>query len=625
MALSYDVAVVGAGPAGSATAYHAARGGRRVLLIDRSCFPREKTCGDAVSPRGVAALHRMGVTGPLGWQVRGARFVRQPAGGEWYEDFGAHDGPGWGCVVRRAELDARLLAAARAAGADVLTAVARDIDVGSDGHGRVTLAGHGERIRVQARAVVLATGSGGSRQLVRSGVADTLPGWGIAARGYFESAGTTGRELRIYFPVRAQARLCAGYVWAFPVDERCWNLGVGIFRSPSVSRISLRGLLRDFLSTGGVAVGLGDLRPVGPVASAPIAVAPLVDPACGLLPVGDAAGLANPFTGEGIAAALESGELAGRVLANSLQGASQRYAGALATLFPGRAAMRPALRAMYEHPDLFLGRGADAVTQPTGLIGGALRGLVWDTLPRIGQLDADSAIPPGLADMRAVLETVVAAGKRMRPLFGELLAGILADPRSRLGWSTAFALAAARHLGPRSPRRREAATALLGVVEIVTVAAALHGDLLSPEHHPRGDVWGRNTVGLALADTLTAEALRRLYTSDQREAAVMASAARRFLRAAAVGALTGEDASTAAAALLLAATAIASGRSASTLPAWVGVAARQFPHCGGEAAGTWATGELSDRVVEHATSLLVAWRRSIRVPPPTPGCAEQGR
>jgi len=610
MTLTYDVVVLGAGPAGSTTAFHAASGGRRTLLVERSTFPRDKTCGDAVSPRGVAALGRLGVADTLGWQVRGAHFVRQPDGADWYEDFRTHDGRGWGCVVRRAELDERLLDAARGAGAEHVTAVARDVaGIAGRGHA-VTLDVGGARVRVETAAVVIATGSRGIRHLVPASAVAPAAGWGIAARGYFAAGGATGRALRIFFPVRAGARLFAGYVWAFPASDRCWNIGIGLFRSPHAEAISLRALLGDFLRTVGPRVGLGDVRPLGSLASAPIAIAPLLDAGCGLLAVGDAAGVANPFTGEGIAAALESGELAGRLLAADLESASERYARDLARLLPGRGTMRPALRAMYENPGLFLGRGADAVTAPRGLVGGALRRLVWDTVPRRGALPTGTAAPAGLARMCAVIDALVTTGRRMRPLFGELLAGIIADPHSGIGLSTAFAIGAAASLASASRPSSAVATGLLSVLEMVTAVAALHRDLLPPERHPGGGAWGRNTAGLALADTLTAEALRRLYACEARVAVPVAAVARRYLRAAAA-APAGADGLGDRVPLLLAGAAVAAGCPGAALPPWVCDAARRVsPGC----QTGMAVVSAADRLACDVAALVAAWRRALRVP-----------
>ncbi|MCK6555720.1 geranylgeranyl reductase family protein [Candidatus Binatia bacterium] len=620
MSRLYDAVVVGAGPAGSAAAFHAASAGRRVLLIDRSGFPREKTCGDAVSPRGIAALRRMGVLEPLGWRVVGTRFVRQPGGEAWYEDFRTHDGPGWGSVIRRSELDQRLVAAAQTAGADVVTAAARDIEIGADGYGGVTLGPGGEGVRVRARAVVIATGSGGTAQLLRPRSKMPHVGWGIAARGYFASDDGTGRELRIFFPVRIHGRVYAGYVWAFPAAERCWNIGVGIFRSAAIGAVSLRSVLREFLLTVGPGVGLGALRPLGPVSSAPIAVEPLVDSESGLLAVGDAAGLANPFTGEGIAAALESGELAGRLLADDPDGAGRRYAGELARLFPGRPALRPALRALYEHADLFLGRGADAVTGGTGLVGGALRGLVWDNLPRCGGVGTAPGPRSGLLDMCSVMDGVVSVGRRMRPLFGELLAGIVIDPRSGLGWSAAFAIAAAGCLEPAQLPLRMPVKDLLVVVEIVEAVAALHRDLLPHRSSSEGGTWGRNTVALALADALTAEALRRLYACDEAEAVAVGGAARRFLRAAAIDAASGTRQSSGAVALFMAAAGVAVGGPGSTLPAWMRGAAAQVAAAhtvtaeGGNAAASAGDVPMAEYLARDAAGLFAAWRALMHVP-----------
>src|SRR5262245_20983894 len=104
----HDVIVIGAGPAGSAAAYHACRRGLRVLLVDRVAFPRPTTCGDALVPRALAALARMGITDLPGHAVHAARFIHMPSGQDRRDDFEEHAGPR-GLVVERALLDATLL------------------------------------------------------------------------------------------------------------------------------------------------------------------------------------------------------------------------------------------------------------------------------------------------------------------------------------------------------------------------------------------------------------------------------------------------------------------------------------------------------------------------------------
>src|SRR3954468_18275889 len=112
----YDVIVIGAGPAGSAAAHYTSRAGLRVLVVDRDDFPRAKTCGDALTPRAVRAVLRMGAR-PPGEATRALRLVHDPSGREWRTPLLAASGILHGVVVPRAVLDALLLQRARAAGA----------------------------------------------------------------------------------------------------------------------------------------------------------------------------------------------------------------------------------------------------------------------------------------------------------------------------------------------------------------------------------------------------------------------------------------------------------------------------------------------------------------------------
>jgi len=300
----HDAVIVGAGPGGSATAHFLSRRGLDVLLLDRADFPRDKTCGDGLTPRALRVLDEMGILAEVerkGCRVRAYEVVA-PNGQATSAHITAQHGA---LVVPRRNLDEIVLR--------------RAVDSSARFNARVTV-GHVEPtsrgVRVHAeggrtfegRVAVIATGAA-TAVLKRSAILSHQPRAMLAARAYFEDI---QEEVASTFSLRFHGVPLPGYGWVFPVSKAAANIGVGFMPSRRTSkRTKTTGqAFQDFTS---------HLRPllrgasqVGPLKGYPIRVDFLSAPTFAerTLLVGEAAGLVNPLTGGGIDYALESGRIA---------------------------------------------------------------------------------------------------------------------------------------------------------------------------------------------------------------------------------------------------------------------------------------------------------------------------
>lgn len=346
MTLDADVIVVGSGPAGSSAAFHLAQRGRRVLLVDRHRFPRDKSCGDGLTRSAVRMLDKMGVLPKLepAQRTHGVRVFMHGRGSRSFE-YPRHAGePGYGLVVPRFQLDHTLCEHAVEAGATLWEGTLAERLVHASGAvGGVEVVRGRKRIRLRSRFVVAADGA--TSRLAREAglVGDPVHNFGAAVRGYYAGVEGLTDAIEIYAPLAQSSdqHLLPSYGWVFPIGPSIANIGVGVFVRER--GVNLRLLFYNFLA----ALRQSDLRFAtmkvsGEWMGAPLRFdfAPERCRAPGLLIAGDAAGMISPFTGEGIGFALESGELAARAIDHALSlgvdgGAEREYASALAARYSG--------------------------------------------------------------------------------------------------------------------------------------------------------------------------------------------------------------------------------------------------------------------------------------------------
>jgi menaquinone-9 beta-reductase len=311
MAGLVDVVVVGAGPAGTAAAISAVTRGLDVICVDKAHFPRDKTCGDGLTANALRLLCGLGVTAS-DLAAMEPSFVREtvlvsPSGRRVRLPLptdGAH-----AAVVSRRALDAALVGLARRRGVDVREGCAVEALQQDTTRVQVTLTGGA---RIDARFVIAADGHWSSvRRLVASEPSRDLGEW-HAVRQYFE--GVDDERLWVLF----ERDLLPGYAWVFPLPGGRANVGYGVLRSDGRSGRELKDLWPALLARPILREILGpNARPAEAVRAWPIPTR--YDPArlaYGRVRfVGDAAGVVDPMTGEGIAQAIETGMLAAESIA----------------------------------------------------------------------------------------------------------------------------------------------------------------------------------------------------------------------------------------------------------------------------------------------------------------------
>lgn len=313
-----DVLVVGAGPAGSAAAAWAARAGLDVMLADAATFPRDKACGDGLTPRALAELERLGLGAWTRAHVTNTGLRAHGFGQVLELPWPGGSLPAYGSAVPRTELDDRIRHTAADAGATMLLG-ARAVDVvrGGDRVAAVVFDTEAGRREVRCRRLVVADGvrSPLGRRLGREWHRDTV--YGVAARSYTD----TERDddwISSHLELRGeQGELLSGYGWIFPLGGGQVNVGVGTLATAKrPAHVSLKPLLRFYAGQQRDAFALGSELRAPSSALLPMGGAVSGVAGRNWALVGDAAACVNPLNGEGIDYGLEGGRLLADLLAD---------------------------------------------------------------------------------------------------------------------------------------------------------------------------------------------------------------------------------------------------------------------------------------------------------------------
>ena len=323
--VSPSILVVGGGPAGASAALWLARAGHDVTLVEKKEFPRNKTCGDGLTPRAILQLTEMG------FDFDRAEFhritgLRSYAGDDLMLEMNwpQHSRfPDWGGVIRRRDLDQQVAELAAAEGVTVRQKTEAKPVVEDGRLTAVRLTHDGETETVVPDRVVIADGSLNrfGRPLGTARRKD-YP-MGLAARGYYRSPRSTDPFLESQLDLRdSTGATMPGYGWVFPLGDDTVNVGVGLLSTfKRWKHVNTTHMMNDYVDHSAPDYwDLGDhskvSEPEGGKLTMSFSKGPLIGP--NWLVVGDAAGAINPWNGEGISYAYETGRLAAEYISDSL-------------------------------------------------------------------------------------------------------------------------------------------------------------------------------------------------------------------------------------------------------------------------------------------------------------------
>lgn len=325
-----DLAIIGGGPAGAAAAIRAARRGAKVVVFEKGAHGRDKVCGDGLTPRAVGALNELGIDLSDAHHIRGLRMI---AGKKVRElDWPTTDRfPNHGAVWPRRRLDAALIDAASAAGADIrfereaVPIMEGDRVVGVESRPARDDAAPAAPVRVRADLTIAASGPPG--QVARMLGATRVEGetFGLAIRTYAETPRHDDQHLEAMLSLKDQhGTAVPGYGWLFPAGDGTVNIGVGALSTmKGFKKLNLNKLIEMYRAVVADDWQLGPDLERPRAWRLPMSVQRRHGP--GWVAIGDAAGLVNPMNGEGIDYGLESGMLAADLFVDDPATAPVRY------------------------------------------------------------------------------------------------------------------------------------------------------------------------------------------------------------------------------------------------------------------------------------------------------------
>ena len=330
----FDVVIVGAGPSGSSCAYWLARAGWSVCLIEKKDFPREKTCGDGLTPRAVHQLAQMGlepIVAANGHRYSGLRAFGFGSSVElnWPEHpiF-----PNYGYTITRFNLDGLVAEKAVEHGAVLVNGVeavglleaSESPNGGLKGAAGVLVKEKISDTTGEIRGRYVVVGDGQNSRLGRDLGTTRNRFWpmGMALRGYYASDRHDEPWIDSHLDIRdPHGAVVPGYGWIFPLGDGRVNVGVGLLSTDGAWKgVNTTKLQEYFVAQTADAWGLNEATSCGPPTGGRLPMGLAIGPRVGAntMIIGDAAGTVNPFNGEGIAYGYETGRLSAGVLGEAL-------------------------------------------------------------------------------------------------------------------------------------------------------------------------------------------------------------------------------------------------------------------------------------------------------------------
>ena len=321
---SPSILIVGGGPAGSAAGYWLARNGHDVTLVEQKEYPREKTCGDGLTPRAIKQLQDMEFDFDV-TEFHRVTGLRSYAGDDLMLELQWPDHsrfPNWGGVIRRSDLDAQVALLAEKQGVRVLQKTTATPVIADGVLESVALQNGGSSEKVRPDVTIIADGSMNrfGRDLGTARRKD-YP-MGLAARGYYASPRSEDPFLESQLDMRdASGATMPGYGWVFPLGDGTVNVGVGLLSTfKRWKGVNTTKMMNDYVRIAPDYWGLTEdsrlTKPTGGKLTMSFSKGPLVGG--NWITIGDAAGAINPWNGEGISYAYETGRIAARHVEASL-------------------------------------------------------------------------------------------------------------------------------------------------------------------------------------------------------------------------------------------------------------------------------------------------------------------